>query len=58
MLSIILFVEWAGTQRLKKCVQKWSKIDQKVQNLLPLWLFWELPGVACRINEVLVLVFN
>ena len=26
--------------KIKKCVQKWSKIDQKV---LYLWFFWALP---------------
>ena len=46
----------------KKCVQKWSKIDQKLQNVLYVW-FRALPsgrchGNACRINEVLILVFN
>ena len=42
----------------KKCVQKWSRIDQKVQNVLYLWFFGRCHGKACRINEVLVLVFN
>ena len=29
--------------KIKKCVQKWSKIDQNVQNVLYLWFFWALP---------------
>ena len=29
--------------KINKCVQKWSKIDQKVQNVLYLWFFWALP---------------
>ena len=29
--------------KIKKCVQKWSKIDQKVQIVLYLWFFWALP---------------
>ena len=33
--------------KIKKYVQKWSKIDPEVQN-----------GNACRINEAHVLLFN
>ena len=28
---------------IKKCVQKLSKVDQKVQNVLYIWFFWGLP---------------
>ena len=46
--------------KMKKCVQKWSKIDQKVQNLMCsiYGSSGRCHGNACRINEVLVLVFN
>ena len=43
--------------KIKKCVQKWTKIDQKVQNVL-YGSSGRCHGNACRINEVLVLVFN
>ena len=45
--------------KIKKCVQKWSKKDPKVQNVLYLYGFSRrCHGNACRINEALVLVFN
>ena len=34
-------VDW-HLKNKKKCVQKWSKIDQKVQNVLYPWFFWAL----------------
>ena len=38
------FVRHVGWHlKIKKCVQKWSKIDQKVQNVLYLWFFLALP---------------
>ena len=43
--------------KIKKCVQKWSKIDPKVQNVL-YGSSGRCHGKACRINEALVLVFN
>ena len=43
--------------KIKKCVQKWAQIDQKVQNVL-YGSSGHCHGNACRINEVLVLVFN
>ena len=59
MPSIILFVVWAGTSKLKIVFRNGKKIYQKVQNVLYLWFFWALPWQRLyRINEILVLVFN
>ena len=53
------FVRGVGWHlKIKKCVQKWSKIDQKVQNVLYLWFSGRCHGNACRMNEVFVLVLN
>ena len=49
------FVRHVGRHlKIKICVQKWSKIDQKVQN----GSSTRCSGNAWRINEVLVLVFK
>ena len=57
MLSIILFCRVGWHLKIKKCVQKRSKIDQKEQNEL-YGSSGRCHGNACRINDVLVLVFN
>ena len=52
------FVRHVGWHlKIKKCVQKLSKLDQKVQNVL-YGSSGHCNGNAFRINEVLVLVFN
>ena len=43
--------------KIKKCVQKWSKIDQKVQKVL-YGSSGRCHGNACSINEILVIVLN
>ena len=46
------FVRSVGRHlKIKKCVQKWSKIDQKVPTVLYLWLFCTLPWQRLKINE-------
>ena len=53
------FVRHVGWHlKIKICIQKWAKIDQKVQNVLYLCSSGCCLGNACRINEVLLLVFN
>ena len=43
--------------KIKKCVQKWSKIEHKMQNV-PYLSSARCHDNACRMNEVLVLVFK
>ena len=43
--------------KIKKCVQKWSRVDQKVQKCFTYGSSGRCHGNACRINEVL-LIFN
>ena len=44
--------------KIKKCVQKWLKLDQKVRLCSIYGSSGHCHGNACRINEILVLVFN
>ena len=55
MPSIILFVVWAGTLKSINMFRNGQKYTKSAECALSMFL---LGGNACRINEVLVLVFN
>ena len=58
MLSIILFGVWAGTKKLKNVFRNGPKYTKKCRMCSIYGSSGRCHGSACRINEVLVLVFN
>ena len=58
MLSIILFAVWAGTEKFKNVFRNGQKQTKKCKMCSTYGSSGRCHGNACRINVVLVLVFN
>ena len=58
MLSIILFVVWAGTKKSQNVFRNGQKLTKKCKMCSTYGSSVRCHGNTCRINEVLVLVFN